>query len=172
MDLKKLAVKGTMIASAAAVIGGLAILNYDQHNFYQEDLDNAYRKAWRAQQDLEAEFEYISSVAYEETKKYPEYRQMDSLSRIHEQNSEYNYHLERKIDSLWYAIDSIQENIENKHIENSQTLDKKYQKLDVAYYEIETLTRDSIINDSINHQPLGQRFKNNWNKIFCQQKQR
>ena len=171
MDLKKLAVKGTMIASAAAVIGGIAILNYDQHSFYQEDLDSAYRKAWCAQKDLDAEFEHIHSIAYEETKKYPEYRQMDSLSRIHKQNPEYNYHLEHKIDSLWYAIDSIQEDIENKHIENSPVLEKAYKKLDAAHNEIDILTQDSIINDSINHQPLGQRFKNNWNKIFCQQKQ-
>ena len=54
MDLKKLAVKGTMIASAAAVIGGIAILNYDKHSFYQEDLENAYHKAWLAKQNLKA----------------------------------------------------------------------------------------------------------------------
>lgn len=170
MDLKKLAVKGTMIASAAAVIGGIAILNYDKHSFYQEDLENAYHKAWLAKQNLKAEFEHIHTVAYEETKKYPEYKLMDSLSYIHEQNPEYNYYLERKIDSLWYAVDSIRNDIEEKHIENSETLEHAYQKLDNAYNKIDALKQDSIINDSINNQPLGQRFKNNWNKIFCQQK--
>ncbi len=172
MNWKNVAVKGAMITTAATVISGLAILNYDKHPFYQEDLDNAYRKVWCAERAIDAELTNIYDAAYEEAKTYPEYKQMDSFARIHAQNPELNWELEYKIDSLWNTIDSTRNAIMDRRIENSIDLEHAYKKLETAEAQVDKLTQDSIMNDSINSQPLRQRFKNNWNKIFCQQKQK
>ena len=172
MNLKNLAFKGSMVAGAIAVIGGIAILNYDRHDFYQEDLDNAHHRLWLADQNLIAEYEDVFSQSYNEVKSYPEYKQMDSLSRIHKQDPEANWKLERKIDSLYSCVDSIREKIVDRRIENSQEIQDATQRLNNAVQNVVALTQDSIINDSIENQPVGQRFKNNWNKIFCNQKKR
>ena len=171
MDLKKLAIKGTMIASAATVIGGIAILNYDQHNFYQEDLDDAYCRIHYTERFIADEYKIIDKAAYSEVKTYPIWQELDSLYDLQNQRPENSWHFEGKIDSLWNKIDSLRDDIAQKRIENNQDLQNAHTKLDSLYKRAEKLTQDSIINDSINNQPWGQRFKNNWNKIFCLQKQ-
>ena len=172
MNIKNLAVKSSMVAGAIAVIGGIAILTYDQHPFYQDDLDAAYHKEARILQYIDAEYSDIINASYEDVKAYPEYKQMDSLARLHAQNPEVNWKMEYQIDSLWNKIDSIREEIVDKNIQNSQRLDDAYQDLADAEKEIAISERDKFISDSINAQPLNQRFKNNWKRIFCQQKQK
>ena len=170
MNIKNLAVKGTMIAGAITAMGGIAILNYDQHPFYQDNLDAAYNKELRIERYIANEYQNIIEESYEAVKSYPEYKQMDSLEHIHAQNPEANWELEYKIDSLWNKIDSVRDEIINENITNSQRLNDAYQEMANVEEEIEILKRDSVINDSIQSQPVVQRFKNNWNRIFCQQK--
>ena len=78
MNIKNLAVKGTMIAGAITAMGGIAILNYDQHPFYQDNLDAAYNKELRIERYIANEYQNIIEESYEAVKSYPEYKQMDS----------------------------------------------------------------------------------------------
>ena len=61
MNIKNLAVKGTMVAGAIAAMGGIAILNYDQHPFYQDNLDAAYHKELRIERYIANEYQNIIS---------------------------------------------------------------------------------------------------------------
>lgn len=172
MNFKKTAFNTAMITSAIVIIGWSRILNYDNHPFYQEDLDAAYRKAWRAECDIHTELERVYKMSYNETKTSPEYKQIDSLSRVYAEDPENNWYLDSQINSLWQTIDSVQNSITKKNLATDSALNAAYQRFYNADTEIEKLTQDSIINDSIKNQPWGQRFKNNWDKIFSQQKQR
>ena len=71
-----------------------------------------------------------------------------------------------------YITDLVKQEITDNYVANSQELKDTYASLNKTNQKIEKLAQDSIINDSIRSQPLGQRFKNNWNRIFCQQKQK
>ena len=171
MTTKEAIFKSSMIVLFAAGVGATSIVNYDTPNFYQDDLDAAHARAFRADQNIACEYDAIYQIASQEVKSYPEYKKMDSLIQIHKQNPETYYYLEKQIDSLEHKVDSIQEEIATERINNSTRIDEAYERLNQAYRDVDRLTQDSIINDSITNQPVIQRFKNNWNKIFCQHKQ-
>ncbi len=168
MTTKEAIAKTSMILLFAAGIGATSILNYDKPDFYQDDLDVAHKKAFRAEQNISAEFDFIDQVAFNEVKEYPEYKKMDSLIRVHKTNPEEYYYLEPTIDSLYCKVDSIHKDIASKHIDNSTAITNAYKNLDEAYKNVDKLTQDSIRNDSIANQPVIQRFKNNWNRLFAQ----
>lgn len=168
MTTKEAIVKTSFILLFAAGVGATSILNYDKPDFYQDDLDSAHKKAFRAEQNISAEFDFIDHAVACEIKSYPEYKKMDSLIRVHKTNPEEYYYLEPTIDSLAYQVDSIREAATTKRIDNSAEIENAYKKLDAAYKNVDKLTQDSIKNDSIMNQPVIQRFKNNWDKVFAQ----
>ena len=63
MDFKKLAFRSGLITGAIILIGGSAILTYDQKPFYQEELDDARRMANGFERYVYGQYEYFDAVA-------------------------------------------------------------------------------------------------------------
>ena len=172
MDFKKLAFRSSLITGAIVLIGGSAILTYDQKPFYQEDLDDTRRMANGIERYIYGQYEYFDAVAKQESKAHPIWHEIDSIENLSAQGTIPYYEAEHKVDSLWNILDSIRIDISNRHADNCPELVEAKARLIKAYNKIDKLTQDSIENDSINSQPWGPRFKKNWNKIFCNQKKR
>ena len=68
MDFKKLAFRSSLITGAIVLIGGSAILTYDQKPFYQEDLDDTRRMANGIERYIYGQYEYFDAVAKQESK--------------------------------------------------------------------------------------------------------
>ena len=172
MDFKKLAFRSGLITGAIILIGGSAILTYDQKPFYQEELDDARRMANGFERYVYGQHEYFDAVAEREAKAHPIWHEIDSIENLDVQGAIPCQEANRKVDSLLIDLDSIQMDISNKYANNCPKVLEAEKKLTETYNKINKLTQDSIENDSINSQPWGPRFKNNWNKIFCNQKKR
>ena len=172
MDFKKLAFRSGLITGAIVLIGGSAILTYDQKPFYQEDLDDAHRIANCIERYIYGQYRHFDAIAEQESKAHPIWHEIDSIENLSAQGTIPYYEANRQVDSLLNDLDSIKMDISNKHADNCPELVEAEARLIKAYNKIDKLTQDSIENDSINSQPWGPRFKKNWNKIFCNQKKR
>ena len=172
MDFKKLAFRSSLITGAIVLIGGSAILTYDQKPFYQEDLDDAHRMANCIERYIYNQYRHFDAIAEQESKAHPIWHEIDSIENLSAQGTISYYEANRQVDSLLNDLDSIKMDISNKHAYNCPELVEAEARLIKAYNKIDKLTQDSIENDSINSQPWGPRFKKNWNKIFCNQKKR
>lgn len=172
MNAKNVAFKGTMIAGAIAFFGGISILTADEHPFYQEELDDARCKARGLERMIYVQYQDIDDQADKYARAHPIWNEIDSIYDLNAQGVIPYYEADKQIDSLYYKLDSVKQEITDNYVANSQELKDTYASLNKTNQKIEKLAQDSIINDSIRSQPLGQRFKNNWNRIFCQQKRK
>ena len=143
----------------------LGITNYDSVRFYQSDLDNERAKLSHIERNIDDERHNNREQARNLAKQTAQYAQLQELYKIHSQNPEVYAHLEPKMDSLSNVIDSLENHALETYTGRMDALHKEHAN---TTEQIERLARDSVIADSIARQPLGPRFRKNWNTIFNQ----
>jgi hypothetical protein len=171
MDFKNLAIKGSFVILATATMGAVSILLHDKHNFFPEELESARCKALFADQMLHAEIASIENAIDKKLQTLPEFDKIDSLENICSQSYSYNaYRTEQKIDSLYRRVSSIRNEAIADSISKSAIVTERLQNFETAEAKLDSLNNVKHISDSINNQPIAQRFINNWKKIICKQK--
>ena len=164
--MKKKAIFGTVAATTLPLaLFMLSVLNYDSIDFYQSDLDNERAKLSHIERNIDDERHNNREQARNLTKQTAQYAQLQELYKIHSQNPEVYAHLEPKMDSLSNVIDSLENHALETYTGRMDALHKEHAN---TTEQIERLARDSVIADSIARQPLGPRFRKNWNTIFNQ----
>ena len=163
--------KNLIGVSAAAVVltmmMTLGILNYDSSDFYQSDLDIARARLQHTEANIDTEHYNTQEQAKNLVKQTEQYAELRALTEKHAQNPEANAYLEPKMDSLSNVLDSMEHDTRLKF---SGKLDEYYATHSELTKKIAKLEQDSVIADSIHNQPIGPRFKNNWNRIFAKQR--
>lgn len=163
--------KNLIGVSAAAVVltmmMTLGILNYDSADFYQSDLDVARTRLQHTEANIDTEHYNTQEQAKNLVKQTEQYAELRALTEKHAQNPEVNAYLEPKMDSLSNVLDSMEHDTRLKF---SGKLDEYYAAHSELTKKIAKLEQDSIKADSIHNQPIGPRFKNNWNRIFAKQR--
>lgn len=168
MNTKNAVFATTAATFAITAMLMLGVLNYDSINFYQSDLDAAHAKLRRIENKFEAELDISFEHANEMTKKTAQYAELERLYTKYAINPEQNVYLKPKIDSLTNVIDSLKHDFFVKN--HSKKLDKLNDDYKKAIRKVVMLQHDSVVNDSINNQPMITRFKKNWNEIFSKQR--
>ncbi len=165
MSKKEKITAAMAIIFVAGTMTLLGITNYDAYDFYQSDLDSARAKLSHIERDIDDERHNNREQARNLAKQTAQYAQLQELYKIHSQNPEVYAHLEPKMDSLSNVIDSLENHALETYTGRMDALHKEHAN---TTEQIERLARDSVIADSIARQPLGPRFRNNWNAIFNQ----
>ena len=167
MSIKKKVFSTTAISAAIVLMGLLFVLDYDTSAFYQSDLDIARSRLKQTELNIDAERQNTQDQARNLIKQTAEYAELCALTEKHAENPETNAHLEPKMDSLSNVLDSMEY---DARIKFTGKLNEYYAAHSKLTKKITQLEQDSIIADSIHNQPIGPRFKNNWNKIFAKQR--
>ena len=163
--MKKKAIFGTVAATTLPLaLFMLSVLNYDSIDFYQSDLDATRAKLQTIEKSFDTELDISLERAKEMTKKTAQYAELEKLYAQHAINPEQNAYLEPKIDSLSGVIDSLKRNFFVNHC--SENLDKLHEDYKDGIRKVVMLQHDSVVNDSIQTQPIIPRFKKNWNEMF------
>ena len=167
--MKKKAIFGTVAATTLPLaLFMLSVLNYDSIDFYQSDLDTTRAKLNNIEKSFDTEYNISMERAKEMTKKTAQCAELEKLYAQHAINPEQNAYLEPKIDSLSNVIDSLKNEFFISHC--SENLDKLHEDYKDGIRKVVMLQHDSVVNDSIQKQPIIPRFKKNWNEMFSRQR--
>lgn len=167
MSKQEKLIGASAITGVIAVMFMLGVLNYDTADFYQSDLDIARAKKQHIEAAIDSEFHNNQEQARDLVKQTASYAELQNLMQKHAENPELNAHLEPKMDSLSNVLDSMEHDTRLKF---SGKLNEYYAAHSELTKKIAKLEQDSVIADSIHNQPIGPRFKNNWNRIFAKQR--
>lgn len=133
-----------MLSAFCSAVLLFCALQFKKGHFVQRDLDDARTKLKFAEHTLDNAYEFAKQNADSKIKTYPEYKELDSLIKIHRQNPEAYYHLEPRIDSLDRAIVAKKEELREKYIEDCPEIENARKLYDLNARRVIILEQDSI----------------------------